>query len=453
MRSECVVFVYLPGQIQAVPAGILTIAQNGRDTASTFVYGSGYRRRENAISLDPVELPIPDEDGQIIRPKSGKALFGVFRDAAPDAWGRLVINDKYIRRQHHPLGKAPLANAIDLPEVEYLLRSRSDRVGNLDFRETPTSEEPKKNVSRVLHLEELVKEANRIAQSKSARVDVMTLMRPATGMGGARPKTTIEDHGEMWLAKFPMDDDRLPVTRIENGMLELAGRCEIKTIEHKLIHVDGLKEPVFMIKRFDRVCDNDGNCKRIGYSSALTALGREEFDQSSGSYQEIARHLQRKSDPDTQLDERKELFRRMVFNVMVNNDDDHLRNHGMLRLAGGRSKLSPVFDIVPRVVTPGVSSVRRLAIRLGSDGRDGTIENMLSDTDAFGLNREEAEQEICTVALKIASSWRSCLKNSGCTPEVIETLEETMSYASKVLKEICRDDDIEHNDERFESEI
>lgn len=452
MRSECVVFVYLPKETKAVPAGILTIAQSGRDTASTFVYGSAYRRRENAISLDPVELPIPDADGQVFRPKNGKSLFGVFRDAAPDAWGRLVINDKYIRRQHHPLGKAPMANAIDLPEVEYLLRSRSDRVGNLDFRETPTSEEPQKNISRVLHLEELVKEANRIAQNKTARVDVLTLLRPATGMGGARPKTTIEENGSMWLAKFPMDDDRLPITKIEQGMLDLASKCGIETIEHKLVEVEGLKDPVFMIKRFDRLHTEEGNYQRIGYASALTALGREEFNQSSGSYQEIALHLQRQADPDTQLTERKELFTRMVFNVMVNNDDDHLRNHGVLKFSGGRSKLSPVFDIVPRVVTPGVSSTRRLAIRLGVDGRDGTIENMLSDTDAFGISREEAETEIRCVAFRVASNWMSCLKNAGCSQDVIQTLEETMSHAKKVLRELSRYE-TQEDQEYFESEI
>lgn len=445
MRSECVVFVYLPGQTQAVPAGILTITQSGRDIASTFVYGSLYRKRKDAIALDPIDLPLSQKDGEVIRPPDGRSLFGIFRDAAPDAWGRLVINDKYIRHQRHPSGKAPLANSIDLPEIEYLLRSRSDRVGNLDFRETPTDVEPVKKISHVLHLKELVREAHRIAQHKTARTDVMTLLRPATGMGGARPKTSIEDGGAMWLAKFPMEDDRLPITRIEQAMLDLASKCGIQTIEHRLLDVEGLKEPVFMIKRFDRIAKENGEYERMGYASSLTALGKEEFEQSTGSYQDIARHLQRFANPSSQEDERKELYRRMIFNLMVNNDDDHLRNHGVLKVAG-RPALSPVFDIVPRVVTPGVSSVRRLAIRLGVDGRDGTIQNILSDTAPFGLSKEEAMDEIRMMATKITVNWKKCMKDAGCSKQVINSLEATLSHGANLLKELAHcEDQCENN--------
>ena len=434
MRSECIVFVYLPGQTQAVPAGVLSIIQSGRDTTSTFVYGNSYRRRADAVSLDPIDLPLPDVDGQVLRPTRNKYLFGVFRDAAPDAWGRLVINDRYIRHCKTPTKTQ--ANALDLPEIEYLLRSRSDRVGNLDFREKPTDPEPDKKISRVLHLNQLVREAHRIAEHKSARLDVMTLMRPATGMGGARPKTTIEDDGSLWLAKFPMDDDRLPITRIEQAMLDLASRCEITTIEHKLLAVEGLEEPVFMIKRFDRVLSGGNDFVRVGYASALTALGIEEHEQTSASYQDIARHLQRMASPDTQEAQRKEVFRRMVFNILSNNDDDHARNHGVLKLEGGRSELSPVFDIVPRVSIPGVSSVRRLSIRLGKHGRDGTMENILSDTEPFGLSQEEALCEIHFVATQISKHWKKCLEKAGCPPSVVNSLKETLNYSNMVLADL-----------------
>lgn len=438
MRSSCIVFVYLPNHTEAVPAGLLTITQSGRDIASTFVYGNQYRKRKDAVSLDLIDLPLPDKDGVVLRPQQNRSLFGVFRDAAPDAWGRLVINDKYLRAQRK--GPEVLANAIDLPEVEYLLRSRPDRVGALDFREKPTDPEPIKKISQVLHLKDLVREAHRIAEHKHARTDIMTLLRPATGMGGARPKTTIEDGGQLWLAKFPMDSDRLPVTRIENAMLDLASKCGIETIDHHLLEVEGLTEPVFMIRRFDRIPQPGGGYERVGYNSSLTALGMEEYEQSTGSYQSIADYLRRNADGATQMDQRQELFRRMVFNVLVNNDDDHLRNHGMLRLPGGRFSLSPVFDIVPRVVTPGVSSVRRLAIGIGEDGRNGTIENMLSNTEPFGLTKEEAGEILCEVATQVSSHWRKCLESSGCSKAVIDSLTDTLNFAEQVLEEIdcCR---------------
>ena len=441
MRSSCIVFVYLPGTAEAVPAGQLTILQSGRDTTSTFVYGNLYRKRKDAIALDEIDLPLPDRDGFTIHPQKGRALFGVFRDAAPDAWGRLVINDKYIRHQRKKDGRESLANAFEMPEMEYLLRSRPDRVGALDFRESPTDAEPVKKISQVLHLRDLVHEAHRIAEHKSARTDVLTLLRPATGMGGARPKTSIEENGVMWLAKFPMEDDRLPVTRIEHAMLDLADICGIRTIEHKLVEVEGLKDPVFMIKRFDRVSRPDGAYERLGYMSSLTALGKEEYEQSTASYQDIARHLIRTANAKTQHDQCRELFRRMVFNVLVNNDDDHLRNHGMLRLPDGKSLLSPVFDIVPRIVTPGVSSVRRLAIGLGDDGREGTLDNILSNTNPFGLTRQEAQDELIQVAQAISLNWRQCLEEAGCTKTVINSLTDTLSYADLVLDSLIEVED------------
>lgn len=201
MREKCYVFVYLPGQVEAVPAGELTIRQIGRDVSSVFVYGSKYRRRPDAVSLDPIELPLPQQDNVEYRPLGGNPLFGAFRDAAPDAWGRLGIKDRFLRRTTY--APAPAPDMFDLPEAEYLLRSRPDRVGALDFRERPDSPEPLKKISAVLHLKALAREAHRLNTGKPTTVEVQTLLHPGTGMGGARPKTTIEDGGQLWLAKFP----------------------------------------------------------------------------------------------------------------------------------------------------------------------------------------------------------------------------------------------------------
>lgn len=438
MRSECIVFVYLPGEIEAVPAGLLTIKQAGREAASTFVYGSAYRRRPNAVSIDPVELPLPDRDAQELRPQRGNPLFGVIRDASADAWGRLVINDRFVRTHKYPDGNVPLPNMIDLPEIEYLLRARADRVGALDFRETPTSPEPPKRLSGLVHLKDLVREAHRISANQPPKsVQLATLLRPATGMGGARPKTTIEDGQGQWLAKFPMQDDALPITRVEQAMLDLAARCSIQTIEHKLLQVEGIAEPVFMIRRFDRMRSPklEGAYEHVAYCSALTALGLDEYSQSSGSYQAMARCLQRRANADTQAMERRELFRRMCFSVLVNNDDDHLRNHGFL-LRGGSLELAPVFDIVPRVALPGVSTQRRQAIGVGLQGREGTVENLLSDTEPFGLSQEEAMLQLCDVARIVAKHWRGCLADAGIPKQTIDALSGTLSFADQVLAEL-----------------
>lgn len=438
-RSECIVFVYLPGETEAVPCGRLTIIQAGRDVSSTFSYGNLYRTRPNAISLDPVELPLSSVESEILRPLSGNVLFGCLRDAAPDAWGRLAINDKWAHK-HKANGKIQAPNTFDLPEMEYLLRSRNDRVGVIDFREFVTDAEPSKRVSGILHLKDLVKESTRIARHEPAKTDVLTLFHPGTGMGGARPKTSIEDEEGLWLAKFPMDSDKLPITRIEHAMLKLAQLCGITTVESKLLPME-TGEPVFMIKRFDRVAsDPKAKAKersyfRTSYLSALTAMGKDEFNQSSSSYQEIGQFIQRRDNAGSQSDSRKELFRRMVFNIIVNNDDDHLRNHGFLRNSNSTYSPAPIFDIVPRSIAPGMGTQRRQAIGVGNFGREGTVENILSDLDAFDLDRDEAIEILVDVSSVIHESWSDSMKEAGISESVIESFENVMLMAHDILIE------------------
>jgi serine/threonine-protein kinase HipA len=438
-RTKCIVFVYLPGETEAVPAGALTILQAGREVTSEFEYGNKYRVRRNAVALDPVELPLPDRDGVKLRPHNGNVLFGVFRDSAPDAWGRLGIKDRYLRRVSHPPELTP--DVFDMTEVEYLLRSRPDRVGTLDFREKVDAPEPIKKISAVMHLKDLAREAHRINSGKPANLEVQTLLHPGTGMGGARPKTTIEDGGQLWLAKFPQESDRLSRTRLEHAMLNLAELCGISTIEHKLVPVEGIKDPVFMIRRFDRTpsAEHPGRYERQGYFSSLTTLGLDEACQQEGSYQGIAEVLQLRGHPAVQLQQRKELFRRMVLNAMVNNDDDHLRNHGMLRVQGLHLELAPAFDIEPRLLTPGVTTQRRLAIgvgRLGETPRDVTVDNMLSAVEPFGLTREEAEIHLADMACLVREHWRQCCEDAGMDAKQILMLEETMGYCESVLEEL-----------------
>jgi len=443
MREKCYVFVYLPGQVEAVPAGELTIRQIGRDVSSVFVYGSKYRRRPDAVSLDPIELPLPQQDNVEYRPLGGNPLFGAFRDAAPDAWGRLGIKDRFLRRTTY--APAPAPDMFDLPEAEYLLRSRPDRVGALDFRERPDSPEPLKKISAVLHLKALAREAHRLNTGKPTTVEVQTLLHPGTGMGGARPKTTIEDGGQLWLAKFPQESDRVARTRLEHAMLNLAELAGIATIEHKLVPVEGLKDPVFMIRRFDRTpsAQHPGQYERRGYYSALTALGLDEARQQDGSYQGIASVLQRRGRPDVQASQRVELFRRMVLNALINNDDDHLRNHGMLHCKGTHIELAPAFDLEPRLLRPGVTTQRRLAIGIGrpavgkrDSDRDVTVANLLSDVEPFGLTREEAEMHLADVAMVVHTNWRECCLQAGMVPDQILALEETMAYCEQVLDEL-----------------
>lgn len=447
-RSTCYVFVYLDGQVQAVPAGILTIeGGTGREIASTFVYGDLYRERPNAISLDPLELPLAQRSGVVYRPRNGNALFGIFRDAAPDAWGRLVINELYLRdlsqrsRPQADAGQAlPLPSMFEMPEMEYLLRSRNDRVGALDFRESPRAPEPNPRVSQVLHLDALLREAHRISLNERASHQIMTLLHPATGMGGARPKVTLEHEGRLWLAKFPIDNEALPITRVEAAMLDLASRCDIRSSEFQLVEVEGVRDPVLLVARFDRSCQGPGETwqrpRRWGYASALTLLGLDEFNMTAGSYAALAQVLLERGRAQTQARDRRELFRRMCLNVLVNNDDDHLRNHGFLVGAGAQLELTPAFDIVPRVVAPGITSTRRQAIAVGSFGREGTLDNLLSHVAPFGLDVKEARDVLYDVAVVVRDHWRTCLERAGVSPALVQGYSQTFELAGQMVQDI-----------------
>lgn len=438
-REECIVFVYLPNQAEAVPAGVLTIHQSGREVSSTFVYGNQYRQRLDAISLDPQELPLTQKLSEVHRPLHGNVLFGCLRDAAPDAWGRLVINDRWAR-SHPVAGQVQAPNTFDLPEMEYLMGSRNDRVGALDFRASPTDPEPPKKISGVMHIEQLAVEASRIARHEPASAAVMTLLYPATGMGGARPKTSIEDDTGMWLAKFPLLDDRLPVTRIEHAMLVLAAKCGINSAESKLYDL-GQGEPVFMVKRFDREVveqtpDAARKYTRTQYVSALTALGKDEFNQSTSSYQDIANFVRRRQKADLQSQSRQDIFKRMVFNILVNNDDDHMRNHGFLRNSDGSYGPSPMFDVVPRMIAPGMGMERRQAIGVGKFGRDGTLENILSDLSPFDLTKEQARDILANMASVIAEEWQDVMQEAGVAEDIGVAFAPIMRMASDVLMEM-----------------
>jgi serine/threonine-protein kinase HipA len=218
-------------------------------------------------------------------------------------------------------------------------------------------------------------------------------------MGGARPKATIEDDNRLWLGKFPEKGDRCNLQRVEYATLELARRCGIAVCNARLESVAG--HDVLMVERFDRE-RTEGGYLRFGLVSGLTMLDCEDshVDRERWSYPLLADQLRRWSDkPDG---DRVELFRRIVFNAAVTNNDDHPRNHAVLRTKRGWL-LTPAYDLVP---APLVSLERRdLAMTIGTYGRTASIYNLLSQCQRFGLTAEAARKEIESVVATVRT-WR-----------------------------------------------
>ncbi len=345
---QAYVYIQLPGTLEPVPAALLRVqmlpdgARIGR-----FRYGDRYLERHDAVALDPFRLPL----GRTVHEFTQlKGIPGSVRDAGPDAWGRRVIE--------HKLQRTP----GDLDELDYLLHGPHDGAGYLSFGVSAQPPAPSRLYNRTHQLADLIAATQAIEEGRTVPARLLEQIDPGTSMGGARPKATIEDAECLWLGKFPESADRCNLQRIEFATLELARLCGLSVTHARLQEVG--RDDVLILQRFDRAHTPEGYL-RFGLVSALTVLdsGDSHLDRERWSYPLLAENLRRWSDnPEADC---IELFRRMVFNAAVTNNDDHPRNHALLRRQKGW-RLSPAYDLVP---APLASLERRdLAMTVGDFG-------------------------------------------------------------------------------------
>lgn len=424
MISKAIVFVYLPGELVAVPAGELILSELGGELSSAFTYGAKYIKRPNALSLDPVSLDIQEltlANKHKAQPKNNLSLFGAFRDAAPDSWGRRVLEKE--------------KNVMLLPEIEYLMNAWDDRVGALDFRETPTSEAKKHPYNQILSLEYLLDCANKIENNEPVPAKILRLFQYGSHMGGARPKAIVEDDGCLWIAKFSSRGDRFTYANVEKATLIMAKACGISIPDVKTVSTGN--DSVFLIKRFDREKQGNGYARKH-FVSALTLLGKDEMESPKSTYSEICQAISKYCNSSDVKNMQSELFKRMIMNVLVSNLDDHLRNHGFLCEQNGYV-LSPAYDIVP---TPQVGFERHQHLGLGLQGRLSTLDNALSNHHVFGLSKNDAES-IVKKMCEITSKWRDFYQKEGVTGREIGVLESAFR-APEQIGFSCLKDSIIH---------
>jgi serine/threonine-protein kinase HipA len=392
-------YVYMHLAEGPVPAGRLDMTEDGRNSYATFQYGARYLRRPDRVPVDPAALALPDPDAaaQTFRTTEGFDLFNGIRDAAPDGWGRYLMH------------KA--AGSENLAEFDYLVASGDHRVGALAFGPDPTGgpkriapwgeEEP---VGEHFDLAELAEAAERVQSVDRLDPNLRRLLEAGSSLGGARPKAATTHHGVPWIAKFSAKDDTYPVCRTELAVMRLAQHCELNVpdIDFTII----LGRDIYLIQRFDRqVAGNQ--LRRIPFASALTMLEAHEIAAHRYSYRDLAEVLRRfGSDPRHDL---RELFRRMAFNILVGNDDDHLRNHAFLFDGRGWSQ-SPLYDVVPR---PQAGSNGRLILAVGERGHEATLANALTGAATYGLKREEAAALLEDLRVRVNARWKSAFNEAG----------------------------------------
>lgn len=417
---ELAVFAHLNGEW--APAGRLSLLESGVETiGARFAYGLKYIRRPDALPIVSTAagwLPGRETlEGIEFYPEQGVPLFGAIRDAAPDAWGRRVIEARL---------KVP-ANA--LPESRYLLEAGANRAGALDIRADLNTSPVTTGVHR---LDYLLEAAERIEAGLPVPQKLQEIFDAGSGMGGMRPKASVVDaQGQLWLAKFPSLNERLNIPVVEEATLRLAGLAGLQVPETRLEEVNG--KTVMLIRRFDRAYP-EGIEHRRHMISALTLLGCDERDSIQKSYVDIADALRMHGPTDRVRTDQEELFGRMIFNIFVTNDDDHLRNHALLwdnATAHHGWRLSPLYDVVPR---PMVATERYLHLGVGAHGRLATLDNALTSYARFGLDRATALQIIDRI-WRVVRQWRGYFEDFKVPGAQIEQIAPAFRHI-KTIQEL-----------------
>lgn len=406
------VFAYLPGALEAVPAG--RFVHDDTAGAGHFAYRDDYLAREDALPVDPIGCPL---EGAIAPTSLNGGLYGAFRDAAPDFWGRLVA----AREQRR--------DPAELNELDLLLHGGASRVGHLDFRQREDDPEPTRALPLLADLAELVAAADAVQRGLPVDHAALQLLQQGTSMGGARPKCVVREDGALWLAKFPARDDTFDNARVEAACLQLARDAGIAVPETRLHDLpDG--RTALLVRRFDREPTNGGHA-RLGFISALTVLEADELDRTRWSYVGLAQRLRRLPVPSSTF---ADVYRRMVFNMAIRNTDDHPRNHGFLLQPDNTLTLSPAYDLVPQPARPGVATEFSLAMSAGAQGRIATLENALSRCAHFGLHEDDA-REICEHVGVAVQRWTQVFAGFGVDEQDRNRFEASFDQAAAMAAE------------------
>jgi serine/threonine-protein kinase HipA len=396
--SDIEVHIALP----AAPRRVGTLRRTPRRGGESvvFEYHADWLADPQRFSLEPALAVGP---GPFV-PAAGQSFFGSIGDSAPDTWGRRLMQ-RAERRRADQEGRPPWT----LAEADYLLGvSDVSRLGALRFREVgqdafqaPTAA----GVPELVDLGRLMGVTERILRAEETDEDLQLIFAPGSSLGGARPKASVIDqHGRLAIAKFPKQTDDYSVERWEAVALDLAAAAGIRIPEHALLDVGG----------------REGEA-RIPFLSALSMMGLKDGEHAS--YPELVDVLTQHG-ADARADA-GQLYRRMVFNVLVSNVDDHLRNHGFLWRGAGGWVLSPAYDLNP---TPTDLKPRILTTNIDVDEGTCDLALALRVADFFGLSPADAKEIISEVG-RIVAGWRHAADARGARQAEIKRMASAFEHA------------------------
>jgi serine/threonine-protein kinase HipA len=363
-----------------------------RGQSSVFEYADEWLNNPGSFALDPANLPL--DGGQIYTTSDKSALPGVLRDTAPDRWGQQLV-----KRAFRKAGEERA-----LSEIDYLLAiTDQTRIGALRYKRENEDNFDHDighyNVPPLLQLPALINAADAVQSNTETAEDLRLLLNEGSPLGGARPKSAVVDNdGTLAIAKFSKPDDDRSIPHGEVLAMTLATKAGVNASAARLLEVDG--RPVALITRFDR---RDG--QRIPFMSAMSLLGLNDGEEAT--YTDIAESIRMYSSEPTK--DLHELWRRIVFGVLIGNLDDHLRNHGFLYDKNDKWRLSPAYDLNP---IPLEEKARELTTWISEEGPDANLDLARRAAPYFALKAERAEAIIIEVSAAL-KGWQNTAHQLG----------------------------------------
>ncbi len=379
----------------------------------SFEYDKDWLKKTGlALTLDPEIMPYSGRQYP-----TRKNIFGLFADASPDRWGRILMN-KRERILAEKEGRKP----SKLYDSDYLLGVYDEtRMGGIRFKANPDGpflSDDKETAAPPWATLRTLEEASRNFENDETGLTerwLNQLIKPGSSLGGARPKATVVDtKDQLWIAKFPSKNDENDTGAWEMVAHDLAALCGLNVPEAKLEKFSPLGS-TFLIKRFDRL-----GSKRVHFASAMTLLGKTDGASAAdgSSYLDIAAFIKSYgAQPKMDL---IELWRRIVFNMAVTNTDDHLRNHAFVLTDKGWI-LSPVYDVNP------VPYGDELSLNVDEEDNSISIDLAVQTAVRFGISKSDAEAEAEDILKIVRDNWEKTAAEYGLTRRQIEEMRPAFS--------------------------
>lgn len=409
MDREVLVYVDLNGAPYLV-GRLWARVRKGKESA-TFEYDAGWLEHRERFSLEPALKLGPGP----FHTAADMPMFGAIGDSAPDRWGRPLM-----RRMERRRAEREKQTPRTLQEIDYLLQVDDEaRLGALRFAERDGGpflrEERAKRTPPLIELPALLSAAERVAEDQDTEEDLRLLLAHGSSLGGARPKASVRDKdGHLAIAKFPRQDDDYNTVPWEAVALTLARKAGIPVPDARIEMVG--KKPVLVLRRFDR---RDG--QRIPFLSSMSML--DARDNQTRSYMEIADALRQHGA--AAKDDIRELWRRIVFNVLISNTDDHLRNHGFLYSGPRGWRLSPAYDLNP---VPVDVKPRILTTAINEEDNTASLDVAMSVARYFELDDARARADAGAVGRAVAT-WRDEAARHGLTKTEIARMASAFEHA------------------------